>query len=99
LGPVSSAFNFLTFYVLLAAFHAHETLFRSGWFVESLATVLVIFVIRTRGPAFAGFLAVLVALVAVYLFLAEAAKWAFYRLRAVNARALDERQALLAPRS
>ena len=55
LGPVSSAFDFLTFYVLLAFFHANETLFRTGWFVESLATqVLVIFVIRTRGPATAS---------------------------------------------
>ena len=33
-------------------FSAHESLFRSGWFVESLATqVLVIFVVRTaRNP-------------------------------------------------
>jgi P-type Mg2+ transporter len=52
LGPVSSLFDFLTFYVLLAWLDAGETLFRTGWFVESLATqVLVIFVIRTRGSA------------------------------------------------
>ena len=49
-GPVSSLFDFATFYVLLAVLHANETLFQTGWFVESLATqVLVIFVIRTRG--------------------------------------------------
>ena len=55
LGPVSSLFDFLTFYVLLAFLHADETLFRTGWFIESLATqVLVIFVIRTRGPAFSS---------------------------------------------
>jgi Mg2+-importing ATPase len=49
LGPVSSLFDFLTFYVLLALLHADAALFRTGWFVESLATqVLVIFVIRTR---------------------------------------------------
>jgi Mg2+-importing ATPase len=48
-GPVSSLFDFLTFYVLLAILHADETLFQTGWFIESLATqVLVIFVIRTR---------------------------------------------------
>jgi Mg2+-importing ATPase len=48
-GPVSSLFDFLTFYVLLAVLHADETLFQTGWFIESLATqVLVIFVIRTR---------------------------------------------------
>jgi Mg2+-importing ATPase len=49
LGPVSSLFDFLTFYILLHVFHAGESLFQTGWFVESLATqVLVIFVIRTR---------------------------------------------------
>ncbi len=50
IGPVSSLFDFLTFYVLLAVLNAQEALFQTGWFVESLATqVLVIFVIRTRG--------------------------------------------------
>jgi Mg2+-importing ATPase len=49
-GLVSSVFDFVTFYVLRHVFHAGERLFHSGWFVESLATqVLVIFVIRTRG--------------------------------------------------
>ncbi len=49
-GSVSSVFDFLTFYVMLHVFHAGEALFHTGWFVESLATqVLVIFVIRTRG--------------------------------------------------
>ena len=53
IGPVSSIFDFLTFYVLYALLHANEALFRTGWFVESLATqVLVIFVIRTRGNPF-----------------------------------------------
>ncbi len=48
-GPVSSIFDFLTFYVLLAFFHADEKLFHTGWFVESMATqVFVIFIIRTR---------------------------------------------------
>ena len=55
LGPVSSLFDFATFWVLLAVLHAHETLFQTGWFIESLATqVLVIFVIRTRGNPFAS---------------------------------------------
>jgi P-type Mg2+ transporter len=49
-GPISSVFDFLTFWVMLRVFHAGEALFHTGWFVESLATqVLVIFVIRTRG--------------------------------------------------
>src|SRR5215471_15311434 len=50
IGPVSSLFDFLTFYVLLHVFHAGEPLFHTGWFVESLATqTLVLFVIRTTG--------------------------------------------------
>ncbi len=53
MGPVSSLFDFLTFYVLLAIFRASEPLFQTGWFVESLATqALVVFVIRTRRPMF-----------------------------------------------
>jgi Mg2+-importing ATPase len=48
-GPVSSLFDFLTFWVMLHVFHAGPALFRTGWFVESLATqTLVIFAIRTR---------------------------------------------------
>jgi Mg2+-importing ATPase len=49
IGPISSAFDFLTFYIMLKVFDANEVLFHTGWFIESLATqVLVIFVIRTR---------------------------------------------------
>ena len=49
IGPISSLFDMLTFYLLIQLFNAHETLFRTGWFVESVASqVLVIFVIRTR---------------------------------------------------
>jgi Mg2+-importing ATPase len=48
-GPISSLFDFVTFAVLRGPFHAGPALFRSGWFVESLATqCLVILVIRTR---------------------------------------------------
>jgi Mg2+-importing ATPase len=48
-GPISSLFDFATFAILLWVFDADATLFRSGWFVESLATQsLAIFVIRTR---------------------------------------------------
>jgi Mg2+-importing ATPase len=53
IGPISSIYDFLTFYVLLHFFHAKEPLFHTGWFVESLATqTLVLFVIRTRGNPF-----------------------------------------------
>jgi Mg2+-importing ATPase len=50
IGPISSLYDFLTFYVLLHFFHAPAPLFHTGWFVESLATqTLVVFVIRTAG--------------------------------------------------
>jgi len=53
IGPISSIFDFLTFFVLLRYFHASEPLFHTGWFVESLATqTLVLFVIRTLGNPF-----------------------------------------------
>jgi Mg2+-importing ATPase len=53
LGPVSSLFDFLTFALLIYVFRADEALFQTGWFVESLATqVLVILVIRTRRNPF-----------------------------------------------
>jgi Mg2+-importing ATPase len=48
-GPISSIFDFATFGIMLWVFHAGPELFRSGWFVESLATqTLVIFAVRTR---------------------------------------------------
>ena len=53
IGPISSLFDFLTFYVLLHFFHASEAQFHTGWFVESLATqTLVLFVIRTAKNPF-----------------------------------------------
>ena len=48
-GPVSSVFDFLTFYVMLHLLGASEALFQTGWFVESMTTqLLVVFCIRTR---------------------------------------------------
>ena len=48
-GPVSSLFDFLTFYALLHLFGAGQALFQTGWFIESITTqVLVVFAIRTR---------------------------------------------------
>ncbi len=49
-GPLSSLFDVLTFGALLLVFHFGESAFQTGWFVESLATqILVLFVIRTTG--------------------------------------------------
>ena len=54
-GPVSSVFDFLTFYVLLHVFGAGEALFQTGWFMVSMTTqVLVVFAIRTRRSLFAS---------------------------------------------
>ena len=52
IGPISSIYDFLTFYVLLHFLHAKQPEFHTGWFVESLATqTLVLFIIRTmRNP-------------------------------------------------
>jgi len=52
MGPLSSAFDFATFALLLGPLHADVGQFRTGWFVESMATqILVVLVIRTVGPA------------------------------------------------
>jgi Mg2+-importing ATPase len=49
MGVVSSLFDAVTFAVLLKLFDADASLFQTGWFVESIATqILVIFVIRSR---------------------------------------------------
>jgi hypothetical protein len=59
LGPVSSIFDFLTFFIMLFIFFPmfpgipHQPLFQTAWFLESLATqTLVIFAIRTRKSPF-----------------------------------------------
>lgn len=63
-GPISSLFDYLTFFFLLAIFHATGSLFQTAWFIESICTqVAVIFVIRTRRLPFytsrpSGFLVV-----------------------------------------
>jgi len=52
-GLISSCFDVITFVVLLWGFHASVGLFRTGWFIESLWTELVVaLVIRTRKPFF-----------------------------------------------
>jgi P-type Mg2+ transporter len=54
-GPVSTLFDLATFAMLLLFFHATETFFRTGWFVESLVTqILMIFAVRTRRSLFAS---------------------------------------------
>lgn len=48
-GPISSIFDFFTFFVLFSVFHLGASAFQTGWFMESLATqTLVIHIIRTK---------------------------------------------------
>ncbi|MGB7807173.1 magnesium-translocating P-type ATPase [Methanoregula sp.] len=48
-GPLSSIFDFITFFILLYIFEANSALFQTSWFVESICTqTLIVFVIRTR---------------------------------------------------
>jgi Mg2+-importing ATPase len=55
MGALSSAFDLITFATLLKGFHLDADAFRTAWFVESIATqILVIFVIRTAGWAFSS---------------------------------------------
>jgi len=50
MGPLSSVFDLATFGVLYLLFHSEAEVFRTGWFIESIATqTLVVFLIRTRG--------------------------------------------------
>jgi Mg2+-importing ATPase len=56
-GPISSIFDIATFllmwYVFGANSPAHQTLFQSGWFIESLATqTLIVHMIRTAKVPF-----------------------------------------------
>lgn len=52
-GLISSAFDFVTFAVLLFVIHATPGQFRTGWFVESLMTELfVALVVRTPRPLY-----------------------------------------------
>lgn len=52
-GPVSSIYDFTTFFVLFYVFHLGASAFQTGWFLESLATqTLVVHIIRTRKLSF-----------------------------------------------
>ena len=51
IGPISSIFDYLTFFIMLRVFDAwnNPALFHTGWFVESIFTqTLIIHVIRTH---------------------------------------------------
>ena len=55
IGPISSIFDYVTFFMMLTVFHAWDkpALFQTGWFVESLLTqTLIIHIIRTARVPF-----------------------------------------------
>ncbi len=53
MGPISSIFDFLTFFLMLAVFSASVSVFQTAWFIESLSTqTLVVFLLRTRKTPF-----------------------------------------------
>ena len=55
MGPLSSVFDIAAFLILLHGFHATPEIFRTAWFIESMATqILVIFLIRTSAPFWKG---------------------------------------------
>lgn len=55
MGPLSSVFDIATFALLLGLFKADVATFRTIWFIESMATqILVVFVIRTTLPLWRG---------------------------------------------
>ncbi len=77
-GIMSSVFDYITFGVLLFVLKAHPALFRTGWFVESVASAtFAVLMLRTRKPFFrsrpgkylltAALLAALAAVVIPYL--------------------------------
>jgi Mg2+-importing ATPase len=66
MGPVSTLFDLMTFGVLILLFRASPPEFRTGWFIESLITqILMIFSVRTRRALFASRPSRAVALLAV----------------------------------
>jgi len=52
-GLISSIFDYITFGVLMLAFHSTDIQFRTGWFIESVISAsLIVLVIRSRKPFF-----------------------------------------------
>ena len=50
MGPLSSVFDIATIAMLIQVFHVDVETFRAAWFIDSMATqILVVFVIRTAG--------------------------------------------------
>jgi Mg2+-importing ATPase len=52
-GALSTVFDLATFALLIAVFHASQSLFQSGWFIESALTQMIVLItLRTRRTFF-----------------------------------------------
>ncbi|HEX9510909.1 MAG TPA: magnesium-translocating P-type ATPase [Puia sp.] len=80
IGPISSIFDYITFFVMFRFFKAnspeHQSLFQSGWFIEGLLSqTLIVHMIRTRKIPFiqswatAPVLALTTAIMAIGIFI------------------------------
>jgi len=50
-GPLSSIFDYATFFLLMYGMKANQQVFQTGWFIESiLSASIVVFAVRTRMP-------------------------------------------------
>lgn len=55
IGPISSIFDYTTYFIMLFVFHAwnNPSLFQTGWFIESLASqTLIVHIIRSKKMPF-----------------------------------------------
>lgn len=87
IGPVSSLYDYFTFILLYFILHFSESLFQTGWFIESIATeIFVVYIIRTKKIPFLQsrpslmfflntFLAVVFAWIVPYTFIGEYLKF------------------------
>lgn len=85
-GLVSSAFDYLAFGTLLLVVRATTDQFRTGWFLESVLTeLLIVLVVRTQRPFFRSnpsrypALLVLLGIIVAHITASEAAKRIFYK--------------------
>lgn len=83
-GGLNSLFDFLTFGALLLILHASVPVFRTGWFVVSvISELLIVFVIRTRRPFYRSapsrVLGLLVVILGGYALATEVVKRWYYR--------------------
>lgn len=70
-GLLSSIFDFLTFGIMLYLFHTPPGIFRTGWFIESLLTqILILQIIRTKLPFFKSRPSTYLAMASLFTFLA-----------------------------